>query len=285
MNPAAITRRQFTGGAALAALAAGTGLGAAAAERPAGMKITILGDSTCIPDVGHDAASFLINGRHLVDTGWYAALKMREYGFDPLQLESIIITHCHQDHTIGLPQLLFFAGLKKRPGPPLAIIGPAEHLKHVVDAAVAFLQTPRFPEIAANYRLVPLKAGDRFELSDLRFETMAANHRSGKDRHEPALVYKATDKQNGACAVFTGDTHYHPPIAEFARGVPLLIHDGAHTASKDAASIAREAGVGRLVLIHNTQWVAVKSLAAARAVFPNTELAKEGVTLEVPAAR
>jgi ribonuclease BN (tRNA processing enzyme) len=285
MNDASITRRQFTGRAALAALAAGS-LGAAAADpRPAGMKITILGDSTCIPDVGHDAASFLINGKHLVDTGWYAALKMREYGFDPLALESIIITHCHQDHTIGLPQLLFFAGLKKRPGPPLAIIGPGEYLKQVVDAAVAFLQTPRFPEIAANYRLVPLKAGDRFELSDLRVETMAANHTSGHNRREPALVYKATDKTNGACAVFTGDTHYHPPIAEFARGVPLLIHDGAHTAAKDAASVAREAGVGRLVLIHHTQKSAAKILAAAQAVFPNTDLAKEGLTLEVPASR
>jgi ribonuclease Z len=285
MNPRSMTRRQFTGRTALAALAAGTGLGAAAAARPAGMKFTIVGDSTCIPDVGHDAASFLINGRHLVDTGWCAALKMREYGFDPLQLESIIITHFHQDHCIGLPQLLFYTGLKKRPGPPLAIIGPGEYLKQVVDAAVAFLQTPRFPEIAANYRLVPLKAGDRFELSDLRFETMAAKHTSGHNRLEPALVYKATDKQNGACAVFTGDTHYHPPVAQFARGVPLLIHDGAHTAAKDAASIAREAGVGRLVLIHHTQRVAAKLLAAARAVFPNTDLAKEGVTLEVPATR
>lgn len=283
MNEASLSRRRFVRGAALAALAASSGAKAFAQAKPAGMKITILGDSACIPDPGHDAASLLINGRHLVDTGWYAALKMREYGFDPLALESIIITHFHQDHCIGLPQLLFFAGLRKRPGPPLAIIGPAEHLKRVVDAAVEFLQTPRFPEIAANYRLVPLAAGDRFELSDLRFETLAANHTSGKNRREPALVFKATDKTNGAQAVFTGDTHYHPPVADFARGVPLLIHDAAHTSPKDAAGVALKAGVGRLVLIHHTQSAAPKALAAARAVFPNTELATEGVTLEVPA--
>jgi ribonuclease Z len=283
MNEDYLSRRRFVGGAALAALAGSTSH-AWAQPKPAGMKITILGDSTCIPDPGHDAASFLINGKHLVDTGWYATLKMREYGFDPLALESLIITHFHQDHSIGLPQLLFYIGLRKRPGPPLAIIGPGEHLKRVVDAAVEFLQTPRFPEIAANYRLVPLAAGDRFETSDLRFETLAANHTSGKNRREPALVYKATDKANGAQVVFTGDTHYHPPVADFARGASLLIHDAAHTSPKDAAGVAKRAGVGRLVLIHHTQAAAKKALAAAQAVFPSTELAKEGVTLEIPAA-
>jgi len=56
---------------------------------------------------------------------------MRQYGFDPLALESIILTHFHQDHYIGLPQLLFYIGLKKRSGPPLAVIGPNEHLKQI----------------------------------------------------------------------------------------------------------------------------------------------------------
>jgi len=86
----------------------------------------------------------LINGKHLVDTGWCAALKMREYGFDPLALESIILTHFHQDHYLGLPQLLFFVGLRKRPGLLLNIAGPSENLQRVVEAADAFLQVPRF---------------------------------------------------------------------------------------------------------------------------------------------
>ncbi|MEN6497863.1 MAG: MBL fold metallo-hydrolase [Thermoguttaceae bacterium] len=285
MKNTPMNRRQFACGAAIAAVGARAACCPAAESRKAGMKISIIGDSCCIPDVGHDAASFLLNGKHLVDTGWYAALKMREYGFDPLALESIILTHFHQDHCIGLPQLLFFVGLRKRPGPPLNIVGPAEHLERVVKAAVEFLQTPRFPEIAVNYRLVPLAAGDKFEVSDLRFETMAAHHVSGKGQLEQALVYKATDKTNGATAVFTGDTHRHPPIADFARGTPLLIHDGAHTSAKDAATIAKQAGVGRLVLIHHSQTHAARLLADAQAVFPNTELAKEGTTLEVAAAK
>jgi len=281
-----MTRRDFTRGAAMAAAGLGACLEARAADRaPGGLKITVIGDSTCIPDVGRESACFLINGKHLVDTGWCAALKMRQYGFDPLSLDSIVLTHFHQDHYIGLPQLLFFVGLGKRRGPPLNIIGPNENLEKVVKTALEFLQTPRFPEIMPRYKLVPVKAGDRIDLSDLEIEAFAAKHVSGVGRPEQAMVYKVRQKAGGAWAVFSGDTSYHPPIAEFAKGTPLLIHDGAHTAPKDAADIAKRAVAGRLVLVHYRQKMAARMLAEARAVFPDTELAREGNTLEVPAAR
>lgn len=283
MNNSPVTRRTFVCDTALAAAAASAAWGAQAAEPArAGIKVTILGDSSCTPDVGHEAACFVINGKHLVDTGWCAALKMRQYGFDPLALESIILTHFHQDHYLGLPQLLFYAGLKKHQGPPLNIIGPDQHLERVVRAAVEFLQIYRFPELAVNYKLVPLAAGDKFELPGLRFETFAARHVSGGNQLEQALVYKVADEAKGARLAFTGDTHFHPPIADFVKDVPLLIHDGVHTQPKDAAGIARRAGVGRLVLIHYPQSRAARILAEAQAVFPNTELAHEGRTLEVP---
>lgn len=276
-----MTRREFARVAAIGAAGIGSVLSAKAASPASPLRITIIGDSSCIPDLRHDAACFLINGKHLVDTGWCAALKMREQGFDPLALESIIITHFHQDHYIGLPQLLFYIGLRKRSGPPLNLAGPSENLQRVVEAAEAFLQIPRFPELAPNRKLVPLTAGDKFEVTDLRFETFAARHTSGTNRLEQALVYKVTDKASGACAVFTGDTHPHPPIAEFAKGASLLIHDGAHTPAKDAAQIAQRAGVKKLVLIHYNQGRAAKLLAEAKSIFPNTELAVEGRTLEV----
>lgn len=278
-----LSRRAFvqnSAGAALLGHAAWIAAAGAAAEP--GMKVTILGDSSCIPDVGHEAACFLINGKHLVDTGWCAALKMRQYGFDPTALESIILTHFHQDHCLGLPQLLFYIGLKKRQGAPLLIIGPNQHLERVVRAAFDFLQVDRFPELKFNYKLVPLAAGDRFELPGLHGETFAARHVSGVNQLEQALVYRMTDRASGAKFAFTGDTHYHPPIAEFVKNMPVLIHDAVHTRPKEAAEIARQAGVGRLVLIHYPQNRAQAILAEAKAVFANSELAREGVCLEIP---
>ena len=76
--------------------------------------VTFLGTSAVVPGAGHDTASFLINGKYLVDTGWYATIKMRGYGFDPMQLEYLFFTHCHHDHYIGLPQLLFYLRMRRR---------------------------------------------------------------------------------------------------------------------------------------------------------------------------
>lgn len=281
MQPVEWTRRRFTQTAAIAAL--GLSAGVQAETEVPGMKIAVLGDSVCIPDPGHEPSSLLVNGKHLIDTGWCVALSMRQYGFDPTVLESILLTHCHQDHYIGLPQLLFFIGMKQSQR-PLTIAGPAEHLAHVLEAARDFLQIHRFPELAVNVKAVPLAPGDVLELSDVRVESLAARHVSSKNRAEPALAYRVTDKASGATFAYSGDTSYHPPLAEFARNVPLLIHDAAHTSAKDAADIARQAGAGRLLLIHYAQSRGQRLLQEAQGVFPNTDLARQGETLEIAAA-
>ena len=245
------------------------------------MKITFIGHSTCIPDVGFEMACSLIDGKHLIDAGWCGALTMRRYGFDPLDIQDVLLTHLHQDHYMGLPGILFYAGLRGRGDrPPLRVAGPGEYLEQVVSASLDFLQIPRFPEIHPGHQLLPLKPGDRFEMGGLQVETFAARHVSGHDRHEPALAYRVTDAA-GASVVVSGDTHPHPPLAGFARGADLLVHDGAHTPARDAAAVARKAGVGRLLLIHYTQGAAQRILAEAREVFPNTGLAEEGQTIEL----
>jgi ribonuclease Z len=248
------------------------------------MNITLLGTSSCIPALGSETASFIINESHLVDTGWYTALGMRQYGLDPLGLKSIIFTHLHQDHYLGLASLLFTIGLRGSKGPsvrPLVILGPGEYLGQVVDAAFEYLQLPRFPELRVDYALVPLRAGDSYELDGLHLDTCAANHVSGKGNSEPALSYKVTERATGATFAFSGDTSFHLPLGEFARGVPLLIHDGAHPSAQEAAKIAKMAGVERLLLIHYSPDDSEALLAAARDVFPNTDLARDGETVTV----
>jgi len=248
------------------------------------MKITFIGSSTCIPDTGHEVSSLLINGKHLVDTGWCNVLKMREYGFDPLKIESLILTHFHQDHYLGLPHLLFYLGLKRNQysnAVPLRIIGPAEHLKTVVNFALSFLQISRFPELKVDFELIPLIPGDDYKTGELHLETCAAAHTSGSNVPEQALAYKFTELATRKSFVHTGDTSFHPPIAKFAKDVPLLIHDAAHSSAKEAADIAKMAQVKSLYLIHYSLKRGVELLNTAREIFPNSFLAREGETLEV----
>lgn len=136
--------------------------------------LTFLGTASVTPEAGHDTASFLINRDILVDTGWSAAIRMLSYGFSPLDLEYLILTHCHHDHYLGLPQLLFYRRMRQRDRDglrPLKIIGPAEDLERVVKLSRDLLQADRFPDVDHVPEVVPLSPGDRFECPTFHLET------------------------------------------------------------------------------------------------------------------
>jgi ribonuclease Z len=246
------------------------------------MKLIFIGTSSCIPDIGSETASFVINDRHLVDTGWSSVLNMKKYGLDPLKLRSVILTHLHQDHYIGLAQLLFYIGLRgAKDAEPFNIYGPKGHLEKIVKSAFSYLQTDRFPELAFEHRIFPLDPGDSFEIDGLQFHTWSAKHVSGVNITEEALCYKVMEASTKAILTFTGDTSFHPPIAEFARKAKVLIHDSAHTSPADAARTANMAQVDKLLLIHYPHSNEEKILNEAREIFSNTFPTKDGDVLEI----
>jgi ribonuclease BN (tRNA processing enzyme) len=92
--------------------------------------------------------------------------------------------------------------------------------------------------------------------------------------------------------VFTGDASLTSDLVEHARGADLLLSeatyavrtgppDGVHMTAAEAAFMAGEAAVGRLVLTHLAAEDREASLQAARATFPATDLALPGATFEV----
>ncbi len=104
--------------------------------------------------------------------------------------------------------------------------------------------------------------------------------------------------RRGRTVVYSGDTRPSVHVTAMARGADLLIHEATfsseelaraeetgHSTAAQAARIATEAAVTRLVLTHISPRYtrdAPELLAEARAVFANVIVAKDGMTLDVP---
>jgi ribonuclease Z len=98
--------------------------------------------------------------------------------------------------------------------------------------------------------------------------------------------------------VISGDTRPHPSLIAAARGADLLVHEATfgedergravetgHSTAREAAQVARDAGVRRLVLTHISARYsreAPELLEEAASVFPEVVIARDGMTVEVP---
>ena len=104
--------------------------------------------------------------------------------------------------------------------------------------------------------------------------------------------------RSGRTVVISGDTRPAKALAQAARGADLLIHEATfsdedrmraketgHSTAREAAELAREAGVHHLVLTHISPRYnrdAPELLEEARQLFPETTIARDGMVVDVP---
>lgn len=102
--------------------------------------------------------------------------------------------------------------------------------------------------------------------------------------------------RHGIKIVYATDTRPSAEAKEAAKGADLLVHEATyasaekklalerqHSTSQESAQLAKGAKSKRLVLVHTSaRYKSLKTLLSeARAVFPNTEIAKDGMSIEL----
>jgi phosphoribosyl 1,2-cyclic phosphodiesterase len=227
-----------------------------------------------------------------------------EFDGQPLDL-TLLLTHTHWDHIQGLP---FFLPVYK-PQNHLRILG-YEGARHGLEVVLAGqMESPFFPiglrEVPANVRIEELKAMS-FHVGPVRVEACFANHPS------KCVGYRLFTS-DGSLAFFPDnelprqDANGNRKMIDFLRGADVLImdtqfdteeyqqHTGwGHGCLDDVVALAIEAKVKKLFLFHHdpnhddakiSQMLAhARKLVAARKAALHVEAAREGVTVEFPAA-
>jgi phosphoribosyl 1,2-cyclic phosphodiesterase len=222
------------------------------------------GNTSCVAVTG------TVNQLVILDAGSGIRLLGRELmrGPNPLRLD-ILLSHTHWDHIQGLP---FFQPLNTR-AHSVRIYGAAQAgvpLEEILDRQMDPVVFPvPLKALAAELRVTEV-AGGRFEIDGFYVDAFRLRHPG------TTLSYKLVPVKGGRTMAYMTDNELGPggsydvppdwraQLVQFLNGVDTLIHDGmyseamiesragwGHSTPRQAAQLARDAGVEHLVLFHH----------------------------------
>ena len=248
--------------------------------------LTILGGGGWFPAHGrHTATALLRTGPHaiMIDAGTgVSRLVERPELIEGCVSLDIVLSHFHLDHIAGLAYLpaLDLCDQTRVWGPGKLLYGT-----RTFDVLDRLTHEPVHPvPLEQQHIEVRELPGDEIELGGMRVAVRR------QDRHTaPSLAFRFDDQ-----LTWITDTAYDPDSAAFAAGSQLLAHEAwfttdnprnetIHTSAAEAAQVALDADIERLLLIHLPPFTeSVEEIVLeAQATAPLAESAAEGMGVAV----
>jgi ribonuclease BN (tRNA processing enzyme) len=243
--------------------------------------LTILGAGGWFPAHGRHTASALLRDRDaaiLIDAGTgVARLVERPELLEGISRLDILLTHFHLDHIAGLAYLPAIGICEQTTlwGPGALLYGASTR------SVLERLSREPFHPVPLEEQEVEVRdlPATEVELAGVRVQTRR------QDRHSaPSLGLRFDDR-----LAWITDTAYDPGSARFAAGCRALAHEAwfptatprnpdIHSSARQAALLATQAGIERLLLIHLPpfQQPLDEILLEAQAEVPLSLLAKDG---------
>lgn len=211
----------------------------------------------------------------VVDCGGDVVQRLLACGLKVGEITALILTHEHPDHVSGFPLFMEKIWLSKR-GRPIPVCGPEAALSQARRIFEAF-DTSGWKEMPAiDWRPVALAEGARV-WEDARWRVTA----SPGTHSVPVIGVRVEDLKGGGVVAYSADTERSDVIARLAAAADILVHEAGgdfkgHTTAQDAAHVARQADVGKLVLVHLPPATEQGDVEEARQSFEKIELGVDG---------
>ncbi|MBC8447277.1 MAG: MBL fold metallo-hydrolase [Chloroflexi bacterium] len=216
-------------------------------------RIIALGTSAALPHNARENTYLLLDGKtrsYLIDCAGSPVQRLRQVGVALDRLEGLIVTHHHPDHIYGVPTLLTSLWLSGRQR-PFHIYGPEKSI-HILQAISELMEWDEWTDwLPVVYHGVPAQEGAGV-LDGPEFRITGS---PGEHLAMTTLALRMESRQTGSVAVYSSDTGPCDAVVRLAQGADLLIHEATgphqgHSSAAQAGAVARQAQVGRLVLVH-----------------------------------
>lgn len=211
----------------------------------------------------------------VVDCGGDVVQRLLACGLELDRVDHLILTHEHPDHVSGFPlfmEKIWLSG-RQRPvpvyGPPTAI-DQARRIFEAFDTS----GWSGLPEIAWHAVELEERA---LVLQDHHWRVTAS-----PGRHSvPVIALRVEDAAGGGSIAYSADTERSDAVARLADAADVLVHEATgsspgHTSIQDAAHVAKQANVGKLILVHLPPDTPEADVNEARSSFDALELGIDG---------
>jgi ribonuclease Z len=300
-------------------------------------ELIFLGTSASAPSIKRGLSAMVVKHdeyRFLIDCGEGTQRQILKSGIGFKRLNTILLTHGHLDHILGLAGLVS-TFMRWEAIDEINIMGSKHTMERVNDLINGVVLRGAQPPMPIN--LLDIKPGVILEAENFRVTAFPVDHRYSSSLgfyfeeppRRPFLPEKAEalgippgpwrkdlvagraitlsdgrtiqpdevlgEVKPGAKLAIVGDVGRPEKLLPYVKGVDALVveatylkeeaemaEDFGHTTAEAVANLAREAGVGQLILTHvSRRYRDEDILNEATAIFPNTILAHDFDTFQV----
>lgn len=244
------------------------------------MELTVLGIYGPYPPAGGATSGYLLQSGTtsvLLECGSGILSRLQQFvSID--DIDAVVLSHLHGDHTADMQILRYMLPLRKRVG-----VGAKEKIR---------VYSPSLPEEEYDFLcsckpfdVKPVFDGMKTDIGGMRFKFYPAVH--------PYPGFGMRVEAEGKIFAFSGDTNANPRLPEMICGADAFLCDCAflhrdktpestHLSVKEAGELAAQNGVKTLIMTHLQPFYDKNEvLDEAKAVFPHALMAQEMESIEI----